>query len=103
MTTARKRVLAATAELLIGGRREGSAVLVDDKGHLLTAAHAVRRAVEDPTLAVTVVFPNRSDELSVDVVPLSESHGVDAAILRLADEAAAHGILENDDPTWHRG
>ena len=80
--------MAATAEVRVGGGRAGSAVLVDDR-HVLTAAHVLRKAVADASASVTVVFPGRSGELPVEVVPLPDGGGVDVAVLELPEGVAA--------------
>jgi WD40 repeat protein len=88
VTAAQDRLVAATAEVRVGGGRTGSAVLVDDR-HLLTAAHVVQKAVANPSLTVTLVFPGRSDELPVQIVPLQAGPGVDVAVLELPEDVAA--------------
>ena len=88
MTAAQDAVLAATAEVRVGGQRKGTAVLVD-REHLLTAAHVLKKALDDAAVAVAVVFPGRSGELGAEVVPLPGGHGVDVAVLRLSDVVTA--------------
>jgi S1-C subfamily serine protease len=73
-----QRVVAATVEVLVDGRREASGVLVDGR-HVLTARHVV--AVDRP---VEVVFPAGGQPLSVQVVALPGAEGVDVAVLHLS-------------------
>jgi S1-C subfamily serine protease len=74
-----QRVVAATVEVLVGGRREGSGVLVDGR-HVLTARHVV----DGVDRLVEVRFPGGRQPLPVQVVALPGAGGVDVAVLHLS-------------------
>jgi S1-C subfamily serine protease len=74
-----QRVVAATVEVLVGGRREGSGVLVDGR-HVLTARHVV----DGVDRLVEVDFPGGERPLPVQVVELPGADGVDVAVLHLS-------------------
>ena len=72
-------VAAATAAVLVDGRRVGSAVLVDDR-LALTAGHAVRG--DGP---LELVFPRASGELRLPAERAAAATPLDAALLRVVD------------------
>ncbi len=87
MASSRWAVAAATAAVLVDGRRTGSAVLVDDR-HLLTAAHVLRAA--GTAHRIEVLFPTGPAaglRAGAEVVSLSDLP-VDIAVLEIKPSAA---------------
>jgi WD40 repeat protein len=75
------RVLAATAEVRVRGRRLGTGVLVDDC-HLLTAHHVLNDPAE-----LSVRFPGSGITSDVEVVTSDVLEEFDIAVLRVPDVA----------------
>jgi hypothetical protein len=108
MTGDGPRSCGRTAAVFAGGRRSGSAVLVDDR-HLITAAHVLLRFDPDtganaPVEEVEVEFPAvaaggkacRAAASRLDLGP--GSGAVDVAVLDLGEEQPAG--LPNPVPVW---
>jgi len=91
----RAAVVQATAAVFAGGRRAGSAVLVDDR-HLITAAHVLLRFDPDtgakaPVVEVEVEFPavpagGKTCRAAASRLDLGPSGAVDVAVLDLGEE-----------------
>jgi S1-C subfamily serine protease len=72
---------AASVEVLVAGRQEGSGWFADPDGLVVTAAHVVRQAAAEK-LAVEVVWPRTTRRMPAEVVALDRGH--DLALLRVA-------------------
>src|SRR5215213_2763673 len=73
------RILAATAEVRVKGRRLGTGVLVDGS-HLLTAHHVLNKPAE-----LSVRFPGSGITSDVEVVLSDVLEEFDIAVLRVPD------------------
>ena len=74
----------ATAAVLVGSRRKGSAVLVDPR-HLLTAGHVVRGA--EPVRVRFVSGPSAGEDLPATRLALDTTLSLDLAVLDLGEIA----------------